>query len=93
MKMLIFLFVLMTTAAGQSIYDFKINSLEGDEIDFKRYNGKTLLIVNVASKCGNTPQYADLQKLHEEYGDVEFLQVSGEAGRQCHLLSLEGKAS
>ena len=69
MKMLIFLFVLMTTAAGQSIYDFKINSLEGDEIDFKRYKGKTLLIVNVASKCGNTPQYADLQKLHEEYGD------------------------
>lgn len=69
MKMLIFLFVLMTTAAGQSIYDFKINSLEGDEIDFERYKGKTLLIVNVASKCGNTPQYADLQKLHEEYGD------------------------
>jgi glutathione peroxidase len=46
-----------------------MNSLEGEEIDFERYRGKTLLIVNVASKCGNTPQYADLQKLHEEFGN------------------------
>ena len=69
MKILIFLLLLMTTTAGQSIYDFKVNSLEGDEIDFERYRGKTLLIVNVASKCGYTPQYADLQKLHEEYGE------------------------
>lgn len=59
----------MTTTTGQSIYDFKINSLEGEEIDFSKYKGKTLLIVNVASKCGFTPQYADLQKLHDEYGD------------------------
>lgn len=59
----------MVTAAGPSIYDFKISSLEGEEIDFGRYKGKTLLIVNVASKCGFTPQYADLQKLHEEFGD------------------------
>jgi glutathione peroxidase len=51
-----------------SLYDFKMNSLEGKEIDFSQYKGKTLLIVNVASKCGNTPQYADLQKLHETYG-------------------------
>lgn len=59
----------MTTTTGQSIYDFKINSLEGQEIDFSKYKGKTLLIVNVASKCGFTPQYADLQTLHDEYGD------------------------
>jgi glutathione peroxidase len=59
----------MVTTAEQSIYDFRMNSLEGEEIDFERYRGKTLLIVNVASKCGNTPQYADLQKLHEEFGD------------------------
>lgn len=59
----------MMTATGNSIYDFKVNSLEGEEIDFARYKGKTLLIVNVASKCGFTPQYADLQKLHDEYSD------------------------
>jgi glutathione peroxidase len=52
-----------------SIYDFKIKSLEGNEIDFSSYRGKKLLIVNTASKCGYTPQYADLQKLHEQFGD------------------------
>src|SRR5258708_6352588 len=68
MKTLIFssLF-LMSTAVG-SLYDFKMNSIDGKSIDFSQYKGKTLLIVNVASQCGNTPQYADLQKLHEQYG-------------------------
>lgn len=51
-----------------SVYDFKINSLEGKLIDLAQYKGKTLLLVNTASACGYTPQYADLQKLHEQYG-------------------------
>jgi len=55
-------------AAG-SIYDFKIKSLDGKEIDFSQYKGKKLLIVNTASKCGKTPQYAGLEKLHEQYGN------------------------
>ena len=69
MKIVTFLLLLMVSAAEQSIYDFRMNSLEGEEIDFERYRGKTLLIVNVASKCGFTPQYADLEKLHEEFGE------------------------
>lgn len=57
-----------------TIYDFKIKSLEGKEIDFSQYKGKNLLIVNTASKCGYTYQYEDLQKLHQQYGDkVEVL--------------------
>ena len=68
MKTLAFLLMLMVTTSD-SIYDFKINSLDGQQIDFTKYKGKTLLIVNVASECGFTPQYADLQKLHKEYGD------------------------
>jgi glutathione peroxidase len=52
-----------------SLYDFKINSLEGELIDFEKFKGKKLLIVNTASKCGYTYQYEDLQKLHENYGD------------------------
>ena len=52
-----------------SIYDFKIRDIEGKEVDFATYKGKNLLIVNTASKCGYTPQYADLEKLHEEHGD------------------------
>jgi len=52
-----------------SLYDFKMTSLQGKEIDFSRYQGKCLLIVNTASKCGYTPQFKDLEKLHEQYGD------------------------
>jgi glutathione peroxidase len=52
-----------------SIYDFKTNDLSGNEIEFSRYKGKALLIVNTASKCGFTPQYAALETLHEKYGD------------------------
>ena len=70
MKTLISLVLIMISTSGQqSIYDFKLNSLEGAQIDFKKYQGKNLLLVNVASKCGFTPQYADLEKLHEEFGD------------------------
>lgn len=52
-----------------SIYDFKMRALDGEEIDLARYKGKYMLIVNTASKCGYTPQYADLEKLHEQFGD------------------------
>jgi glutathione peroxidase len=58
-----------TAPVSGSIYDFKMKSLEGKEIDFSQYKGKKLLIVNTASKCGYTPQYKDLEKLHELYGD------------------------
>jgi len=52
---------------ANSIYDFKIKGLDGKEIDFSQYKGKKILIVNTASKCGKTPQYAGLEKLHETY--------------------------
>lgn len=58
-----------TAEPQRSIYDFRMTSLDGEEIDFARYKGKSLLIVNTASKCGYTPQYADLEKLHDDYGD------------------------
>jgi len=53
----------------KTIYDFKMKDINGDEIDFSQFQGKKLLLVNVASRCGYTPQYEDLQKLHEQYGD------------------------
>ena len=52
-----------------SLYDLRMKALDGTDIDFSAYKGKHLLIVNTASKCGYTPQYADLEKLHETYGD------------------------
>jgi glutathione peroxidase len=68
MKTLFVIFFSLVTGSS-SIYDFKMNSIDGELIDFSKYKGKTLLIVNVASKCGYTPQYADLEKLHEEHGN------------------------
>jgi glutathione peroxidase len=60
--------------AMTTFHDFKMTSIEGEEIDFSKYKGKKVLLVNVASKCGYTPQYEDLQALHEKYGDkVEVL--------------------
>src|SRR3954447_11464645 len=56
-------------AASVSIYDFKVPGLDGKQINLKKYKGKKILIVNTASKCGYTPQYADLEKLYETYKD------------------------
>ena len=50
------------------VLNFKMKSLEGKEVDLSKYKGKVVLIVNVASQCGNTPQYKDLEALHEKYG-------------------------
>lgn len=56
-------------ATPTSIYDYKVESLDGGTIDFADFKGKKILIVNTASKCGFTPQYADLQKLYDENKD------------------------
>ena len=52
---------------GNSIFQFKVEGLEGGVIDFKSFKGKKILVVNTASKCGYTPQYEELQKLYTTY--------------------------
>ncbi len=71
MKILNLVFALMvtTTFAQENIYDFKFNSIDGNEISFSDYKGKKILIVNTASECGFTPQYEELQMLHKAHGD------------------------
>mgnify|MGYP001599549131 FL=1 len=54
---------------SKTFFDFKINSINGEELDLSKFYGKTILLVNVASKCGFTKQYDDLQKLYEDFQD------------------------
>jgi glutathione peroxidase len=64
----------MNTSADpvNSLYDLTVNSLDGKPVDLSQYKGHVVLVVNVASKCGFTPQYAGLQKLYTDYKDKGF---------------------
>ena len=57
----------------QSLYDLTVNSLDGKPVDLSQYKGHVVLVVNVASKCGFTPQYAGLEKLYTDYKDKGFV--------------------
>ena len=58
--------------AANSFYDIKVTSLEGDPVDLAEFRGKVTLVVNVASRCGFTPQYAGLEELHRELSGRGF---------------------
>jgi glutathione peroxidase len=75
-KIIVYIIILMfsfftktMSENSKTFFDFKINSINGDELDLSIFNGKTILLVNVASKCGFTKQYDDLQKLYDNYKD------------------------
>jgi glutathione peroxidase len=62
----------LTADPVQSLYGLKVHSLDGKPVDLGRYKGHVVLVVNVASKCGFTPQYAGLEKLYLNYKDKGF---------------------
>lgn len=67
MLMLAAFYMLTPPSSPKTIYDFKVSSLTGKTIDFSQFKGKKILIVNTASLCGYTPQYADLEKLYDRF--------------------------
>jgi len=60
---------------SKTFFDFKINSINGDNVNLSKYTGKAILLVNVASNCGFTKQYDDLQRLYDEFKDEGLIIV------------------
>jgi len=64
----------MTSIKSQNnFHDFEVIDIDGNKVSLSQFKGKKVLVVNVASKCGLTPQYENLQKLYEKYGDENFV--------------------
>lgn len=66
-------FSLASAAQGKSFYDFTVKTIDGKDFQLSGLKGKKVLVVNVASKCGLTPQYAELQELYDKYKDTGFI--------------------
>jgi glutathione peroxidase len=75
MRKLVFAGVAMTAAlfGASNVLDFTLNSIDGKPAPLSQYQGKVVLIVNVASRCGFTPQYTGLEKIYEKYKDQGFV--------------------
>ncbi len=79
MKFLSLIIAIMTMTniaeaqSNKTLYDFKANTLEGDAFDLSSLKGKKVLVVNTASKCGYTPQYAQLEELYNKYSGKNFV--------------------
>lgn len=73
---LLLLLSLITLGTGnmpKSIYDFTMKDIDGNPVNLERYKGKVVMIVNVASKCGYTPQYKGLQEIYKTYKNKDFV--------------------
>lgn len=67
------LIMAMSASAGTGLYDFTLNSIDGKPTPLANYKGKVIMIVNVASQCGYTPQYSALESIYEKYKDKGFV--------------------
>jgi glutathione peroxidase len=68
----------------KTLYDFKAKTIDGKDFDLATLKGKKVLIVNTASKCGNTPQYKDLEDLYKTYGGDKFVIIGFPANNFLH---------
>jgi len=70
---MVFISTAVYSETPASIHDFTMKTIKGEDVPLKNFAGKAVMIVNVASKCGMTPQYDELQKLYETYGEKGFV--------------------
>ena len=85
LSFLTFIGIIAAQAQTQNLYNFKVKDIDGKEFDMASLKGKKVLIVNTASKCGNTPQYEALENLYKKYGGEKFVIIGFPAnnyGRQ-----------
>lgn len=89
--MKIIMFILMSAfissvanAQTKSFYDFTVKTIDGKDLPLSTFKGKKVLVVNVASKCGFTPQYAKLQELYEKYKEHNFVIIGFPANNFLH---------
>ena len=81
MKLTLTLLVFMITSQvanyqntnDDTIFQFTVKNIEGEDFDFSSLKGKKIMVVNTASKCGLTPQYKKLQALYDKYGEEDFV--------------------
>jgi glutathione peroxidase len=73
---LIALIPFLAFGQSQNFYAFTVEDIDGNEFSFEQLKGKKVMIVNVASKCGYTPQYEQLQAIYERYKDTDFMIIA-----------------
>lgn len=76
--------VTITNAQQKSFYDFTVQTIDGKDLPLSTFKGKKVLVVNVASKCGFTPQYAKLEELYTQYGKDSFVVIGFPANNFLH---------
>ena len=87
---IISIIIIMTgTSMAQNLYNFSINDIDGNLINFNEFQGKPILLVNTASRCGFTKQYANLSNLHREYLDKNLIIISTPSNSFKQELSYE----
>ena len=75
LMMVSLLFAISSEAQNKSFYDFTVKTIDGKDLPLSSLKGKKVRVVNVASKCGLTPQYAQLEKLYEKYKEKDFVVI------------------